>query len=61
MNSFEKFSFQEIISAYEFDIKHYQRKREYHLQLAEVYQERITELHEKISKVNEEIKNERRC
>jgi len=60
MNSFEKFSFQEIISSFEFDIKHYQRKREYHLKLAEVYQERINQLDEKISKVQERMKNEYR-
>ena len=53
MIEYETFTQEEIIIALEFDIKHYKSKRNYHLNIAQVYVERINKLHDEILKIRQ--------
>jgi len=60
MNVFEEFSLENIICTLEFDIKHYQKKYEYHQGLAQVYEERITQLQNQICKLRKDLEEGKR-
>jgi len=50
MSEYEKFTSEEIIKVLEFDIKHFKRKYDYHLGIAQIYLERIEQVQKKIEK-----------
>ena len=52
---FEEFSLENMIRTLEFDIKHYQKKCDYHQGLAQVYEERIIQLEEQICKLQKDL------
>jgi len=56
MDDYNKFTKQEIIDAFEFDIKQYTRNYKYYLAIADGYFERIKEIKKKISEIREEMK-----
>ena len=55
MSDYEKFTSEEIIKALEFDIDHFKRKYDYHIGIAQVYLERIEEVHKKIKTIRQEL------
>ena len=57
---FEEFSLENIINTLEFDIKHYQKKHDYHQGLAQVYVERIMQLRDQICKLRKDLEEGKR-
>ncbi len=55
MTDYEKFTSEEIIKALEFDIKHFKRKHDYHIGIAQIYIERIEEVHKKIQTIRQDL------
>jgi len=55
LSDYEKFTSEEIIKALEFDIEHFKRKYDYHIGIAQVYQERIEEVHKKIKTIRQDL------
>ena len=57
---FEELSLENIICTLELDVKHYQKKFAYHQGLAQVYEERITQLQEQICKLRKDLEEGKR-
>ena len=56
MSEYEKFTKEEIIKAFAFDIRQFRRKHDYHQSLAQDYLERIEDVKKKIAGIRSEIK-----
>ncbi len=55
MSEFEKFTSEEIIKVLEFDIKHFKRKHDYHIGIAQIYLERIEQFQKKIENIHRDL------
>jgi len=56
MADYDKFTKQEIIDSFEFDLKQYTRNYKYYLSIADGYLERIKEIKKKIAEIRSKIK-----
>jgi len=61
LTDYEKFTSEGIIKALEFDIKHFKRKHDYHIGIAQIYIERIEEVQKKIENIRQDSIKKEEC